>query len=103
MISIPYTYIEDDFKVISYFNDEDFNYNIKIGHKCAVTMDEDGKEWIAGVVVDVNNNDSFVLNAMNGNRILIKCEDICNICGEEEPLTEEFINKCINNQSSLVQ
>ena len=102
MIDIPYTYVEDDFKIISYFNDRDFNYSIKIGHKCAVTMDEEGKDWIAGVVLDINNNDSFLLNTIGEKCILIKCEDICNICGEEEPLTEEFINRCIENQNTLV-
>lgn len=103
MIDIPYTHIEDDFKEICYFNDGDFNYSIKIGDKCAVTMDKEGKDWIAGVVQDINNNDSFVLNTMNGKHVLIKCEHIYNIYGKEEPLTEEFINRCIKNQIALIQ
>ena len=103
MIDIPHTYIEDDFKTICYCSDGDFNYNIKIGDKCAVTMDKEGKDWIAGVIRDINNNDSFVLNTMNGKHVLIKCENIYNIYGEEEPLTEEFINMCIKNQNELIQ
>ena len=84
MIDIPYTYVEDDFKALTYFNDEDFNYSIRIGHKCAIAMDKEGKNWVKGIVLDINNNNSFVLNTMNGNHRLIKCEDIYDIYGEEE-------------------
>ena len=84
MIDIPYTYVEDDFKALTYFNDEDFNYSIRIGHKCAIAMDKEGKDWVKGVVLDINNDNSFVLYTMNGNHRLIKCEDIYDIYGEEE-------------------
>lgn len=47
-------------------------------------MDKEGKDRVVGVVLDINNNNSFVLNTMNGEHRLIKCEDIYDIYGEEE-------------------
>lgn len=84
MIDIPYTHVEDDYKVLTYFNDEDFEYSIRIGHVCAIAMDKEGKDRVVGVVLDINNNNSFVLNTMSGEHRLIKCEDIYDIYGEEE-------------------
>ena len=91
MISIPYTFVEEDNKGIYYYSDTDFEYSVKTGDKCAVTVDEECIEWIAGVVCAIND-DSFELDTMNGKKISIQCEDICDMHGEEELKKEQNLD-----------
>lgn len=40
-------------KVIDYYSNSDFEYNIRVGDYCKVTLDSNLLYWISGIVVEI--------------------------------------------------
>lgn len=41
-------------KVIDYYSNSDFEYNIRVGDYCKVTLDSNLLYWISGIVVEID-------------------------------------------------
>lgn len=73
-------------KVIDYYSDSDFEYNLRIGDYCKVVLDrEEPTHWISGIIIEINEEEnSFSIIDSDGNIIKIECDHIHNICSKEE-------------------
>ena len=73
-------------KVIDYYSDSDFEYNLRIGDYCNVVLDrEEPTHWISGIIIEINEEEnSFSIIDSDGNIIKIECDHIHNICSKEE-------------------
>ncbi len=73
-------------KIIDYYSDSDFEYNLRVGDYCKVVLDrEDPTHWIFGIIVKINEEEnSFSIKDSDGDIIKIECDHIHNICSKEE-------------------
>lgn len=73
-------------KVINYYSDSDFEYNICVGDYCEIALDSDPACWISGVIIEINEEDnSFSIKDPDDNNIIkIACDHICDMWSEEE-------------------
>ena len=49
-------------KVIDYYSNSDFEYNIRVGDYCKVTLDSNLLYWISGIVVEIDEEKKYVRN-----------------------------------------
>lgn len=45
-------------KVIDYYSNSDFEYNIRVGDYCKVTLDSNLLYWISGIVVEIDEEEN---------------------------------------------
>ena len=54
-------------KVIDYYSNSDFEYNIRVGDYCKVTLDSNLLYWISGIVVEIDEEENaFSIKDSNG-------------------------------------
>lgn len=67
-------------KVIDYYSNSDFEYNIRVGDYCKVTLDSNLLYWISGIVVEIDEEENaFSIKDSNGSVTKISCDNICDI------------------------
>ena len=72
-------------KVIDYYSNSDFEYNIRVGDYCKVTLDSNLLYWISGIVVEIDEEENaFSIKDSNGSVTKISCDNICDIQSGEE-------------------
>ena len=71
--------------VIDYYSNSDFEYNIRVGDYCKVTLDSNLLYWISGIVVEIDEEENaFSIKDSNGSVTKISCDNICDIQSGEE-------------------
>ena len=88
-------------KVIDYYSNSDFEYNIRVGDYCKVTLDSNLLYWISGIVVEIDEEENaFSIKDSNGSVTKISCDNICDIQSGEE-LTRESVKEITMRQQSV--
>ena len=68
-------------KVIDYYSNSDFEYNIRVGDYCKVTLDSNLLYWISGIVVEIDEEENaFSIKDSNGSVTKISCDNDVRVC-----------------------
>ena len=63
-------------KVIDYYSNSDFEYNIRVGDYCKVTLDSNLLYWISGIVVEIDEEEKE-LTRESVKEITMRQQSVC--------------------------